>query len=355
MSDTRSLCFLCGKDTKYLAADQKLSDTYNVRCDRCGQYKITWEALQVVTPEQKFRLSAFCRRAGKSIPPPMIRSDNIEKLLESIPVFGPLEKLDNLLLLFGERTSKLGGNALLNEELDAALLICHEDEIAFLKETLWTDGFIQNKNAGTQVTMKGWERIQQIQKSGRDSKRAFVAMWFDPSMDEVYDKAIAPAISRAGYLPLRIDRHPHVIGGAGEGVEDGLDTRSSHLENCAAAQTAAAGRTARTCCSVDIAGTVPEKSGIRRCSVCSAAKAVHNVELFPQRVVPKHAALAVTSAARGRAIEVVRIVADQAPVGVTAVAEDEAVEEITSSVRGHFENRAKSVGAAAERGAVKGA
>jgi len=70
--------------------------------------------------------------------------------------------------------------------------------------------FIQNKNAGTQVTMKGWERIQYIQKSGRDSKRVFVAMWFDGSMDEVYDKAIAPAISRAGYLPLRIDRHPHV-------------------------------------------------------------------------------------------------------------------------------------------------
>jgi len=94
--------------------------------------------------------------------------------------------------------------------VDAPLLVCHEDEIAFLKETLWTDGFIQNKNAGTQVTMKGWERIQHIQKSGRESKRVFVAMWFDGSMDEVYDKAIAPAISRAGYLPLRIDRHPHV-------------------------------------------------------------------------------------------------------------------------------------------------
>lgn len=210
MSETPSLCPLCGKDAKYLAADQKLSDTYNVRCDRCGEYKITWEALKVVKPEHKFRLSAFCRRAGKPISPPMIRSDNIDKLLETVPVFGPLEKLDNLLLLLGDRTSKLGGNALLNEELDAALLICHEDEIAFLKETLWTDGFIQNKNASTQVTMKGWERIQQIQKSGKDSKRAFVAMWFDPLMDEVYDKAIAPAISRAGYLPLRIDRHPHV-------------------------------------------------------------------------------------------------------------------------------------------------
>jgi len=54
MPDTSSLCPLCGKDAKYLALDQKLSDTYNVRCDRCGEFKITWEALQVLKPQQKF-------------------------------------------------------------------------------------------------------------------------------------------------------------------------------------------------------------------------------------------------------------------------------------------------------------
>jgi hypothetical protein len=34
-------------------------------------------------------------------------------------------------------------------------------------------------------------------------------MWFDDSMDEVYDEAIKPAISEAGYNPLRIDRVEH--------------------------------------------------------------------------------------------------------------------------------------------------
>jgi hypothetical protein len=76
-----------------------------------GEFKITWEALQVLKPQQKFRLAAYTRRVGKTIPPPLIRSDNIEALLETIPVFGPLEKLDNLLLLFGDRTTKLGANA----------------------------------------------------------------------------------------------------------------------------------------------------------------------------------------------------------------------------------------------------
>ena len=42
--------------------------------------------------------------------------------------------------------------------------------------------------------------------AGTDSARAFVAMWFDCSMNDVYDHAIEPAIEDAGYDPVRIDR-----------------------------------------------------------------------------------------------------------------------------------------------------
>ena len=35
-------------------------------------------------------------------------------------------------------------------------------------------------------------------------------MWFDPTMREIYDQAIQPAITDAGYESLRIDRHEHV-------------------------------------------------------------------------------------------------------------------------------------------------
>ena len=35
-------------------------------------------------------------------------------------------------------------------------------------------------------------------------------MWFDPSMDEVWENAIQPGIEDAGYEPMRIDRKEHV-------------------------------------------------------------------------------------------------------------------------------------------------
>ena len=41
------------------------------------------------------------------------------------------------------------------------------------------------------------------------SNQAFIAMWFDESMEDAYEKGIAPAVREAGYEPLRIDRKDH--------------------------------------------------------------------------------------------------------------------------------------------------
>ena len=42
-----------------------------------------------------------------------------------------------------------------------------------------------------------------------DTAQAFVAMWFDDSMEAVYREGMAPAIREAGYRPLRIDQKEH--------------------------------------------------------------------------------------------------------------------------------------------------
>ncbi len=41
--------------------------------------------------------------------------------------------------------------------------------------------------------------------------QAFIAMWFDSSMDDAFDNGIAPAVESAGYQPFRIDRKPNVV------------------------------------------------------------------------------------------------------------------------------------------------
>ena len=50
------------------------------------------------------------------------------------------------------------------------------------------------------VTVEGYRRIAE-QKVNLSSDQAFVAMWFDDSMNEVRDKGILPAIWNTGYRP----------------------------------------------------------------------------------------------------------------------------------------------------------
>ena len=57
--------------------------------------------------------------------------------------------------------------------------------------------------------MKGYERLEEIEKPNQDSTKVFVAMWFDDSMDKVWEKGIRPAITDAGYEPVRIDQKEH--------------------------------------------------------------------------------------------------------------------------------------------------
>ena len=56
------------------------------------------------------------------------------------------------------------------------------------------------------ITIEGFLYLESLQSKQTDSKQAFVAMWFHQTMNEVWDKGIKPAIAKAGYIPLRIDR-----------------------------------------------------------------------------------------------------------------------------------------------------
>ena len=78
---------------------------------------------------------------------------------------------------------------------------------AFIRE-LAEQGFIRfNLSTSTIfiLTIKFWEIVENLQKEAVGNKRAFVAMWFDESMNDYYKNGIKKAIEDAGYVPVRID------------------------------------------------------------------------------------------------------------------------------------------------------
>ena len=60
------------------------------------------------------------------------------------------------------------------------------------------------------LTVKGYARLASLNESHTPSSRAFVAMWFDESMNEAWNLGFSPAISAVGYEPIRVDQTEHV-------------------------------------------------------------------------------------------------------------------------------------------------
>ena len=80
----------------------------------------------------------------------------------------------------------------------------------YLNHVGWIDGtFFQGGAFEGTLTVEGYSRIAAT-NTNIDSAQAFVAMWFDDSMDEIYDEGIAPAIRQAGYEPYIVGRDDYI-------------------------------------------------------------------------------------------------------------------------------------------------
>lgn len=70
------------------------------------------------------------------------------------------------------------------------------------------------------ITAKGWAKIAKSKERNIDSKQIFVAMWFDSTQNEIWEKGIKPGIEgennpacqipATGYQAKRIDKEEHV-------------------------------------------------------------------------------------------------------------------------------------------------
>ena len=63
---------------------------------------------------------------------------------------------------------------------------------------------------GCMLTVPGYERLASLDEANVESSKAFVAMWFDDSMNDAWERGFKKAIYEAGYEPIRIDQKEHV-------------------------------------------------------------------------------------------------------------------------------------------------
>ena len=90
------------------------------------------------------------------------------------------------------------------------------EEVAYLLNYLRECGWLSQAESDSRmnglagldhgvVTVAGYNQIAEL-TTAVDSTQAFVAMWFNPDVNQVYDHGIRPAVEAAGFTPYRVDR-----------------------------------------------------------------------------------------------------------------------------------------------------
>lgn len=206
-----------------------------------GDYEIfsnAREAIRKLDSSERARLTSFLveqRRRGVAVP--RITTDEVRNAKESTPLPVP-ERAEQLLQFLANRSSSIGAVLEIfsldmmrgygSDDFEVTQLAMAwsesttDEELEFLADYLAAQGWITKSRQIApylityglylcRVEVQGYSRIAEGRENP-DSSQCFVAMWFDDSMNDVYEKGFRAAIEAAGYTPLRIDQKPDLIG-----------------------------------------------------------------------------------------------------------------------------------------------
>ena len=123
------------------------------------------------------------------------------------------------LLQYAASITKFIGELVYIHPLDKGALAWSESvrssEVTFLLEYLRSKNWIIGREQDWEdrveylVTADGHSYLEE-QRTAPAYAQAFIAIWFDDSMDDAYARGIKQAVERCGYSPLRIDRTEHI-------------------------------------------------------------------------------------------------------------------------------------------------
>lgn len=197
-----------------------------------GKYDITRSAkinLQSLSPQHKAYLTTWLmdqRRAGNTSPTitsaeveraeaanPMSITERRDGLLEAIaahtPELGePMRYFDYIYAVMGDSREENSYWAQ-QDYLLAATESVKVSEVETLINFAEDQGLLTSKSGNLALTFAGYAHLEVLRAASQDSHQAFVAMWFGAEVAEAYNQGIAPAVSDAGYKPMRIDQKEH--------------------------------------------------------------------------------------------------------------------------------------------------
>lgn len=185
--------------------DSNHPDMISYRCPRCGNFVIgdlvPYE-IEAQWSTERYRLSAAARAASERGQPLEITTDRIEGIIGTVaPNRAVLDRVDRLLLVLADRAGDFWRVATFDTELDYPLIAAKSsDEASYVIDLATQLKFL---SSGTYFTAQAWQRVDELRRTQPDSRQAFAAMSFDPSLNDAWWNGIRPGIEDSGYFAAK--------------------------------------------------------------------------------------------------------------------------------------------------------
>ena len=190
------------------------SEVAIMHCPRCGNYEITGAA-QSNLESIKFHgatVSGWIRQQNAVGSVPSFDTHTVHRVT-NLQRPELQERIERYLLTIAEKFPELGADFdPFAENLIGASYSSSQHELEILVGYLVKQELLREKLPKIYwLNPKGHIAADELRSKRAKSSQAFVAMWFGEAVRPIYDNAIEPAIIRAGYKSLRIDRKEDVV------------------------------------------------------------------------------------------------------------------------------------------------
>lgn len=191
-------------------------DTLHQACPRCGEFKFTGTAGSILRgalgKARRAQVSGWIREQNSAGAIPLITSNVLKNVLER-PAPTVVERAFGLLREAERGLESLGDRFDINEpRFVAASYSADGSEVLYLLRVLTDLGYMEAMTLGgeCEILPAGYLKLDEVRSPTAGSSQGFIAMWFDSTLDEAFDKGLREGVFLAGCDPVRIDRLEHV-------------------------------------------------------------------------------------------------------------------------------------------------
>jgi len=191
-----------------------------VTCERCGRFSTSPAGIHHgfwVDDARRYVLSSIVRNMSETgIIVNLADNDSCQRLMEThvIPD-GPFERIDMLLEHVRRKSEgRYSDSIVLSLTQDYPLIYARDNrDFRFHLDKALELGLFEGHQIlsdteprEVRLSLTGWQRLAELKAHRSQSDQAFVAMWFDKSLDDAWENGFKPALKQTGYKPLRIDK-----------------------------------------------------------------------------------------------------------------------------------------------------